>query len=99
MPHVNFSETENAIIAKTCDTIRNRIADLVKDPTRVGLIEGKDLHIWARLKQYASMPREELIHLLEADYVLLCGCFEPFAMPGRSEIRVLEYPEYPPISH
>jgi len=97
MPHVDFSKTENSIIAKTCDSIRNRIADLVKDPTKVGLTEGEYPHIWARLKQIANMSREELIHEQEADYVLLGGCFsgndpddEPYAIPSQSGIETQE---------
>jgi hypothetical protein len=93
-----FTEKEKAIIEFSYNVIRDTANRIKKNPKRAGLVEGEDPHIWARLKQLTEMPKEELIAELEADYVLLNGCFadsdpeRPFNTPSRAEFEQQDIP-------
>ena len=65
---MEFTEKERLQLERTCKWTRARVSNILDDPGRIFLEEGKEQHIWDRLYALSAMNDEELMREIETDY-------------------------------
>ena len=69
-----FSEQDRVRLEDIYERMSLRIKLLNANPASISLPSEEYPHLLPRLQEYAAMSKEELMRLIEADYVFFDGC-------------------------